>query len=76
MKKGKTPLPPSGIPDPEHPRLLKDGGNAEVYNAHFVFTHIRVNPLFHKQLKSKVIVYLTITFHSLSQLNLTKTFRC
>ena len=55
MKKGKRPLPPGGIPDPEHPRLSKDEGqqslrllplfNAEVYNAHFVFTRIRISPL-------------------------------
>ena len=55
MKKGKRPLSPGGIPDPEHPRLSKDEGqqslrllplfNAEVYNAHFVFTRIRISPL-------------------------------
>ena len=28
MKKGKRPLPPSGVPDPKHPRLPRDEGKA------------------------------------------------
>ena len=36
VKKGKTPLPPSGIPDPKHPRLLKDEGKACVCYPYYV----------------------------------------
>ena len=28
MKKGKRPLPPSGVPDPKQPRLARDEGKA------------------------------------------------
>ena len=36
VKKGKTPLPPSGIPDPKHPRLSKDEGKACVCYPYYV----------------------------------------
>ena len=36
MKKGKTPLPPSGVPDPKHPRLSKDEGKACVCYPYYV----------------------------------------
>ena len=36
VKKGKTFLPPSGIPDPKHPRLSKDEGKACVCYPYYV----------------------------------------